>query len=92
MSLFPMFIELNVILISQFQTKNTPKVRFFLSNFWGAVQYGSFFHELENQRETHTGLFFRSGGPLFHELGNKKANQDPGGVFFFCLMDQKRPE
>ena len=32
------FIDLNLIFISQFHNKNTPKVRFFLSNFWGAAQ------------------------------------------------------
>ena len=32
------FIYLNFIFISQFHNKNTPKVRFFLSNFWGAQE------------------------------------------------------
>ena len=31
--IFSRFIEQKVILISQFHNKNTPKVRFFLSNF-----------------------------------------------------------
>ncbi|MDU5787602.1 MAG: hypothetical protein E6Z59_04385, partial [Streptococcus parasanguinis] len=37
------FIDLNFIFISQFHNKNTPKVRFFLSNFWGAVHFSCCF-------------------------------------------------
>ena len=42
--------------------------------------------------KTRLGLFFtsfemrrgvRSGGPLFYEIGNKRASQDPAGSFFF---------
>ena len=41
------FIDLNLIFISQFHNKNTPKVRFFLSNFWGAAHLQIAFLELD---------------------------------------------
>ncbi|HFI0743847.1 TPA: hypothetical protein ACGOXR_002147, partial [Streptococcus suis] len=32
------FIDFDFVFIAQFHKNSTPKVRFFLSNFWGAVQ------------------------------------------------------
>ncbi|MCB5073006.1 hypothetical protein LGW95_09700, partial [Streptococcus mutans] len=43
------FIDENFIFISQFHNKNTPKVRFFLSNFWGAVHILSLFYDKLDQ-------------------------------------------
>ena len=45
---------------------------------------GLFFTSLKTKErvKTLTGLFFRSGGPLFYELENKRPNYDPEGLFF----------